>query len=530
MTDPAGPLAQRGDRVPAGQQQVPGVERQVDVRMGKKGLDLAGRLDVGAHVVVEGRFEPGGADAGRGGVDVAGEADPALLVQAQTVFAAARVRTPGLGPGVGERRQWRAGRVDDHPVHEHVEGGVERGKRCGEGIVVGERQVDPAAGQGQTMAAQPLTQRLALSHPSHGPEVHPVVSGVVESAQDLVGFRPWPVRGELEHAEADRSPRDASHRSPGFVLTTVRNVSLPWRSTSATGYRCRRCWGARYARFLEHSSAPRRGHRRPPVRKSCRRIWSSPCRHQVMPQDAPSGLETRPISAEEFPAFFKVLVEAFGDEFRDDECEVEALVFEPERSLAVFDEDAIVGTTAIFSRELTVPGAVIPVAAVTMVCVAPTHRRRGLLTSLMRRQLTELHENEGEPVAALWASEAAIYGRFGYGPAARGARLTARTPRLRMRPGTDRGTGRVRRVELDQARADLVAVYEQLRPDHRRMAQPERFMVGLPALGSGAPSSRRHGATGRGVRGARRARHRVRRLQHQERLGHVRAEQRGESP
>jgi predicted acetyltransferase len=183
-----------------------------------------------------------------------------------------------------------------------------------------------------------------------------------------------------------------------------------------------------------------------------------------MPQDAPSGLETRPISAEEFPAFFKVLVEAFGDEFRDDECEVEALVFEPERSLAVFDEDAIVGTTAIFSRELTVPGAVTPVAAVTMVCVAPTHRRRGLLTSLMRRQLTELHENEREPVAALWASEAAIYGRFGYGPAARGARLTARTPRLRMRPGTDRGTGRVRRVELDQARADLVAVYEQLRP------------------------------------------------------------------
>jgi predicted acetyltransferase len=183
-----------------------------------------------------------------------------------------------------------------------------------------------------------------------------------------------------------------------------------------------------------------------------------------MPQDAPSGLETRPISAEEFPAFLKVLFDAFGDDFRDDECEIESLVFEPERSLAVFDEDAIVGTAAIFSRELTVPGAVTPVAAVTMVGVAPTHRRRGLLTSLMGRQLTELHENEREPVAALWASEAGIYGRFGYGPAARGARLTTRTPRLRMRPGTDRGTGRIRRVELDHARADLRAVYEQLRP------------------------------------------------------------------
>src|SRR5918995_4749968 len=251
--------------------------------------------------------------------------------------------------------------------------------------------------------------------------------------------------------------------------------------TSATGYRCHRTegrMGAPHAcsaggrtwpaepllgrplctvcRVLQRATS--RGHRRPPVRKSCRRMRSSPCRHQVMPQDAPSGLETRPISAEEFPAFLKVLFDAFGDDFRDDECEIESLVFEPERSLAVFDEDAIVGTAAIFSRELTVPGAVTPVAAVTLVSVAPTHRRRGLLTSLMRRQMTDLHENEREPVAALWASEAAIYGRFGYGPAARGARLTARTPRLRMRPGTDRGTGRIRRVELDHARAHLRAV------------------------------------------------------------------------
>src|ERR687897_923131 len=256
--------------------------------------------------------------------------------------------------------------------------------------------------------------------------------------------------------------------------------------TSATGYRCHRTAG-RMAAQHACSAGGRTWHAEPlrgrPLctvcralqratsstqeaarRKSCRRMRSSPCRHQVMPPDAPSGLETRPISAEEFPAFLKVLFDAFGDDFRDDECEIESLVFEPERSLAVFDEDAIVGTAAIFSRELTVPGAVTPVAAVTMVGVAPTHRRRGLLTSLMGRQLTELHENEREPVAALWASEAGIYGRFGYGPAARGARLTTRTPRLRMRPGTDRGTGRIRRVELDHARADLRAVYEQLRP------------------------------------------------------------------
>lgn len=183
-----------------------------------------------------------------------------------------------------------------------------------------------------------------------------------------------------------------------------------------------------------------------------------------MPHDATTGLDVRPISADEFPEFFKVIVEAFGDQVRDDERQIELLVFEPERSLAVFEEGRMVGTTAIFSRELTVPGAVTPVAGVTMVSVAPTHRRRGLLTTLMRSQLTELHETEREPVAALWASEAAIYGRFGYGPAARGARLSARTPRLRLRSDIDRGPGRVRQFEIDQARDHFDTVYQELRP------------------------------------------------------------------
>jgi predicted acetyltransferase len=61
----------------------------------------------------------------------------------------------------------------------------------------------------------------------------------------------------------------------------------------------------------------------------------------------------------------------------------------------------------------------------------PTHRRRGLLTAMMRRQLEEIRA-AGEPVAALWASEGAIYGRFGYGIAARNAHLTARRPVARL--------------------------------------------------------------------------------------------------
>ena len=56
-------------------------------------------------------------------------------------------------------------------------------------------------------------------------------------------------------------------------------------------------------------------------------------------------------------------------------------------------------------------------AGITWVTVAPTHRRRGVLTAIMRRQLDETHAQEREPVAALWAAESSIYGRFGYAPA-----------------------------------------------------------------------------------------------------------------
>src|SRR3712207_2072356 len=113
-------------------------------------------------------------------------------------------------------------------------------------------------------------------------------------------------------------------------------------------------------------------------------------------------------------------------------------VAELDRSLGLVEDGRVVATSGIYSMQLTVPGAVVPMAGVTWVTVAPTHRRRGILTAIMRRQLTELHEQEREPVAGLWAAEAAIYGRFGYATAAYRGALTGRTERLALR---DRKSG-----------------------------------------------------------------------------------------
>ena len=114
-----------------------------------------------------------------------------------------------------------------------------------------------------------------------------------------------------------------------------------------------------------------------------------------------------------------------------------ARIDEPERSLAWFDDGRIVAATGVYTRQLTVPGAVVPCAAVTAVGVVPTHRRRGLLTAMMRRQLEDVRER-GDPVA----SAVGVGGRRSTGASATGSRRDRRASSL---AGPRRGSRRRRR-------------------------------------------------------------------------------------
>ena len=91
-----------------------------------------------------------------------------------------------------------------------------------------------------------------------------------------------------------------------------------------------------------------------------------------------------------------------------------------------------VALAGAYAFDLTIPGGQLPCAGVTWVGVMPTHRRQGILRDFMRRQLEDVH-GWGEPIAALWASEAAIYGRFGYGQAAPNAQLKSDRARFALR-------------------------------------------------------------------------------------------------
>src|ERR1700722_7319438 len=120
----------------------------------------------------------------------------------------------------------------------------------------------------------------------------------------------------------------------------------------------------------------------------------------------------RPITMSELPQFVRVGDHAFNSNWPTDQLmEWEKLVFEAERSLAAFDGDEIVGTTTAISFDVTVPGgAQVGTAGVPGCGVLPSHPRRGVLSSLMNRQLAAVAAG-GEPLAALFASESVIYGR-----------------------------------------------------------------------------------------------------------------------
>ena len=173
----------------------------------------------------------------------------------------------------------------------------------------------------------------------------------------------------------------------------------------------------------------------------------------------------RPIRVAEFDALHAVGEHAFHDAAPTPQRRAEILdCFELDRSLAAFDGPAPVGSAGAWSFELCVPGALTAAAGVTWVSVLPTHRRRGILGSLMRHQLDDIHDR-GEPIAVLWASEAGIYARYGYGRASWHATFTLCHGEGELMPGAPRDPRlRLRIAEPEAALAELAKVYDSVLP------------------------------------------------------------------
>jgi predicted acetyltransferase len=179
-----------------------------------------------------------------------------------------------------------------------------------------------------------------------------------------------------------------------------------------------------------------------------------------------SSYPIRTISPDEFEAFAAVPGHAFLEDWSPEAMEIERSVTEFDRTIAAFDGAQMVGTASAYTFELTVPGGTAGAAGISLVSVLPSHRRRGILTAMMRHEIADARRR-GEAIAILFASESGIYERFGFGLA---------TWQQRMRIG--RGAGqlavgaaapeskqpRLRFAAPAEVRAELGQLFDAARP------------------------------------------------------------------
>ncbi|MBO0816827.1 MAG: GNAT family N-acetyltransferase [Actinobacteria bacterium] len=171
--------------------------------------------------------------------------------------------------------------------------------------------------------------------------------------------------------------------------------------------------------------------------------------------------QIRPVTEDELPAFEFVDQQAFNG--RPDTERARAnwhARLELDRTLGAFDGNTLAGVTGVYTFQMRVPGAMAAVAGVSMVAVLPSHRRRGVLTGLMRRQLGDIADR-GEAVAALFASETPIYGRYGYGRASWQLSLSLARGHGALAAGVPGDPAlRLRIAEPQSAHAEMGKVYE----------------------------------------------------------------------
>lgn len=138
------------------------------------------------------------------------------------------------------------------------------------------------------------------------------------------------------------------------------------------------------------------------------------------------------------------------------------------RSLGAVEHGRIIGHVRALPLETTVPGgARVATAGISNVGVLPTHTRRGVLRALKTAQLHQ-ERAAGAVLASLRASEAAIYGRFGYGLGGLAAHLEIEPRRGAFNEAGNRlaAAGSVALLTPAEAIATIPEVYERVGRAH----------------------------------------------------------------
>lgn len=199
------------------------------------------------------------------------------------------------------------------------------------------------------------------------------------------------------------------------------------------------------------------------------------------------GIEIRGIHSEESDDLIRAVSTGFGGHLSERDLALERSVFEPDRAVAAVDGDTFVGGSVACTFQLSVPGDTVPCAGIISTAVLPTHRRRGILSAMMRQLLEDVRGRE--PISALFASEGSIYGRYGYGIATFSAEFDVPRSKTAFR-SPHALTGAVRLMDREEALKTIAPIYDRIRRSqpgflgHSEAWWPYRFSI-PEFLGSG---------------------------------------------
>ncbi|HEX7880800.1 MAG TPA: GNAT family N-acetyltransferase [Candidatus Eisenbacteria bacterium] len=203
-----------------------------------------------------------------------------------------------------------------------------------------------------------------------------------------------------------------------------------------------------------------------------------------------SRIDVTPCSTlEDLSAALQPIMHYFGGGFGEADLARWSKIIDIPRMHAAREDGQVIGGAGAFTFEMSVPGGTVPSAGVTVVGVLPTHRRRGVLTAMMRAQLDDVHRR-GDPVAWLWASEETIYRQFGYGMASLSGEVEIPKSAIAFERNIER-RGVTRIVSDEEALEPFASIYERVRREQpgmfsrtadwwklRRLADTERGRAG----------------------------------------------------
>ena len=175
------------------------------------------------------------------------------------------------------------------------------------------------------------------------------------------------------------------------------------------------------------------------------------------------SIEIRQATAEEMADFGILGGYVFGGVFGDGARNVISEDILPEWTLCAYVDGVLASIFSDIPFTMRANGRAMPLAGVSTVGTQPEYRRRGLARRIHTQAFGRMRE-AGQPVASLWASQAAIYQRYGYAMSTAAWSYTIDTVDIRFHDG-DGGSGRVERIDLDTGYDTLKDIYIQFVAD-----------------------------------------------------------------